>query len=377
VPIGRAADELLPCWYSDRDRPWLRDLLAEVEACAGRPLAELAARWRRATTDPRAGRRAAGVRHLVLRALRARRRSEDLGPLRRELFTAVAGGADRAAALAAIAAGHGRSAEDLAAHLFDDLPHARPVDCPDFLLDPTRLALATNLAIAKAVLLGAEAAELRLSGASRAVLQTAWLHGAHFSVRRATAATADLAWARAPDAAGPARGLAAIVPVLPWARRFELRARCRLGELAGTFVLTSHDPILPGPEPRTFDSRLERRFARDLRALSPDWELLREPVPLLLGGGRMVFPDFLLRHRGHGSAWLVEIAGLRDRGALDDKLAVLAAEPRFLLCLPAALVPAGFETHPRVLPFGRRVDAAALLGRLDRFSRLDPLDRPG
>jgi hypothetical protein len=47
--------EFVPAWLTDRDRPWLRDLLEEAEAATGRPVAELARRWRRSDPDPRAG----------------------------------------------------------------------------------------------------------------------------------------------------------------------------------------------------------------------------------------------------------------------------------------------------------------------------------
>ncbi len=363
LSITTTDGELVPAWYSDRDRPWLRKLLSELEACEGRPLSELMRRWQLRTVDPRVGERVAAARHLVLNGLRRGRRHADLAALRRELFVAVARGMPRADALSSVAARHGVSPAELDDGLFADLSHAAPIAWPWALFDPTRLILALNLAIAQGMLRTAEVAELRLLGASRAVLRTAWLHGAWFHVAGTAADDLVLRWQRTRTGVAGVRGLLAVLPTLPWADRFQLRARCDVRGERGNFALTTHDPILPGPEPCAFDSALEQRFARDVLASGHEWDLLREPAPIVVNG-QLGFPDFLLQHRPTAAAWLVEIAGLRDRTALPGKLAMLDAVPRLILLLPRALVPVDHRAHPRVLPFGRTVDAAAVLRRL-------------
>jgi hypothetical protein len=355
--------ELVPAWLDDRDRPWLRDLLHEAATACGRPVGELARRWRTADPDPRAGRRAAVAQHVVLALLRRAAEVPAGGPrLRAALFAAASSGQARDQALAAVAAAFATTPDDVLAQLFADLPHERRLRWPNPPLGPGHVLLAANLALAQGLLRRATAATLRLRGASRAVLRTAWLHGAYFRVRSFDGECGELTWR--PGPVGPRRphGLAAITPVLPWVQRYELRAHCQLANTQGTVVLATGDPLLPGPEPRRFDSALERAFARDFAALAPDWQVLREPVPLAVGDG-LAFPDFELRHAATGQRWLLEIAGLRDRKALARKVELLAAHPRLVLCVPGRGLGAELAAHPRVLPFGRRIDPVQVLAK--------------
>lgn len=356
--LTATGDELVPTWLTDHDRPWLRDVLGEAAAFAGQPFAALARHWRTAPRDPRPGRRLAIARHVLQRLLRRTAAPPTMTRLRQRLFTAAAT-MPRDDAFAAVAREHGLDPRSLANELFADLPHARRIVWPTPPPEPAWFALLTNLAIAQSLLRHATTADLELDGASRTVLKTAWLHGASFAI------DADphvrLRWRARTERRG---ALAAIAPVLPWARRFVLRAHCRIGEHRGTFVLATGDPILPGPEPRRFDSALEHTFANEFATLVPGGALHREPRPLVVDG-RLCFPDFAL-HAPGGEQWLVEIAGLRDRRALPHKLAALAAVPHYVLCLPKVLVPADFTDHPRIVPFTRRVDVGDVLTRIRR-----------
>lgn len=361
LPFLVVDGELVPAWSSDRDRPWLRDLLAEAEAAAGRPFGEVAAAWRRAPPDPRAGPRGPLARRVLLGWLGAPRPCRRThSAVRRALFAAAAAGTPRDAALAAVAAAHGTTPDALLAGLFADLPGERCIRWPSPPPDPSRLLLATNTRLVQGLLRHAHRASLRLRGASRAVLRTAWLHGAGLAIAAVDAEGAHLAWT--PPRPGATAALRALVPLLPWARSFDLRADCRIGRHRGVLRVATGDPLLPGPEPRRFDSALEATFAREFGRLAPEWELLREPTPVPLAHG-FAFPDFELLHRRSGERWHLELAGLRDGRALPAKLALLQ-QPRCLLCLPAAAVPAPFAGHPRLIPFRRRVDPAAVLAAL-------------
>ncbi|MEO6597507.1 MAG: DUF790 family protein [Planctomycetota bacterium] len=363
LSLTLADGELVPEWFSDRDRPWLRDLLHEAEAAAGLPLARIEQRWRRSDPDPRAGSRLAVAQYVLCALLRGAAKRPRLTAIRQELFAAAASGLEREEALHQVATAHRRPPDRLAAELFADLPHARVVVWPDLAPEPSRFALLANRAIAQGVIVHASSASLQLLGASRTLLRTAWLHGTGLSVTRIDGAGVLLHWRRESGGRRGARSLAALVPLLPWTRRYLLRARCVVGGHAGTLVLTTGDAILPGPEPRRFDSELERRFEQDFAAGASDWQLLREPVPIAVGDG-LAFPDFELRCRRTGQRWLLEIAGLRDRAALPGKLALLNHEPGYLLCLPRRFVPTAWSGHPRIVPFGRRVAADDVLARL-------------
>ena len=354
--------EIVPAWCTARDLPWLRDLLHEARAFVGRPLHELQRRWRTSDPDPRAGRLLASARTVLLAGLRGRHRGAGNRALRQALFTAAAA-RPRDEALADVAARHGLPVDTLLARLFADLGDARALAWPTPAPTPSDLLLAVNRAAARTLLRTASSAELRLSGHSRTVLRTAWLRGVHFTVHTHDAATSTLHWRPPAHGTRSGRHLAHLLPVLPWARWFELRAHCTVGPHRGTLVLTSHEALPPGPEPRAFDSRLEQRFAAAFTTLAPAWELLREPVPVRCGD-QLAFPDFLVRRRGeHGGCWL-EIAGLRERGALAGKAALLAQQERYVLCVPTRAATAALRAHPRVVPFRRDVEVTSVLACL-------------
>lgn len=356
-----ADGELVPAWLSDRDRPWLRDLLAGARAAVGTSIGGLRQRWRQCRADPRAGRAEAIARHVVLELLRAAAEVPPVSTRRQRLFLAIGGGQPREHALAVVAGAEGIAAGRLVDELFADLPDERAIAWPGF--DASRVILTANLALAQGLLLQATHARLRLRGSSRAVLKTAWLHGADLRVRRAEADSIGFEWTAGERGRGHARRLASLLPLLSWAHEFELRACCVLPGCRGDLVLTTGDPLLPGPEPSPYDSQIERAFAADFAALAPDWQLLREPRPLPIGE-HLAFPDFELFHPASGRRVLLEIAGLRDRAALAGKLAALAAAPDLLLCLPRGAVPPERADDPKILPFARRVDAAAVLARI-------------
>jgi hypothetical protein len=348
VPCARSDGELVPHWLTAADQPWLRELLLDAGSFVGKPLASLQARWRASDAPPRAGPRWPFVlqvlrRHLVPRAAAAT-------ALRARVFAAAAAGRARADVLAAAAAEFGIEQSAVPAALFADLGAARVVRWPAG-FDATRLRLDTNAAFARLLLATATAAELELHGASRAVLRTAWLHGAHFRCLAASPAGARLAWRPAPGDRRSGWRLASLVPVLPWTRRYVLRASCRWRRAVGTFVLSSLDELMPGAAPTPFDSRLERDLAAALVRALPEWDVAREPAPLPRGD-RLAFPDFALQRRGDArDAWWIEVAGLREPAALAGKLELLRAEGRYLLCLPRRWCVGELAAEPRVCGF--------------------------
>ncbi len=355
-----AADgELVPSWLGDRDRPWLRDLSASAEAFAGRSIADLERHWRDGENDPRAGPRQQAAVHVLAQWLRRCARATPRSAARWRLFRLAANGVARAQALTEVAAALRIASADLERTLYDDLPDRRAVVWPEPPPEPTRLALATNSALVRGLLRHAVAGELQVHGASRALSKTAWLLGAAPAVTCEPHSATTMVW----RAAAPV--MASLVPLLPWARRYRLRATCVLPRARGELVLGTGDPLLPGPEPQRFDSALERQFARDIARLLPEWEVVREPRAVATASG-LAFPDFELRPPRGRASWLCEIAGLRNAAALRAKVALLERCPRLVLCLPARHVPHEFRGHPRLVPFRRRVDAlvvAALVAR--------------
>jgi predicted nuclease of restriction endonuclease-like RecB superfamily len=370
-----ADDELVPTWFGDRDRPWLRDLLDDAEALAGQPFEVWRRRWARGDPDPRAGRTRQRIAVHVLAAwLKRRSRTPPRSELRRTLFELGASGVPREAALAETAKRHGTTVAALQQDLYRDLPDQRPVAWPSTPPDAGAFAAAINLALVRGMLHGSDQVAITVRGGSRALLRTAWLLGMHVQVDGRRDDRSRIVWpsptaSATTDASTGAsrRGPLSLVAMLPWCHRYRLQARCTIGGARGRLVVSSGDPIQPGPEPRRFDSNLERRFDQAFRREHPEWRVVREPCAVPTAHG-LAFPDFSLQAPGH-EPWLCEIAGLRDPLARAAKLALLPACPRLVLCLPRAAMDDRLRAHPRVVPFGRSVDAREVAEVVRRGSR--------
>jgi len=164
------------------------------------------------------------------------------------------------------------------------------------------------------------------------------------------------------------RALSSLLPRLALCPRFELRALCALADRALPLLLKSGDPIFPAQPPKPFDSKLEARFARDFAKAAPDWDLVREPAPLV-AGERLIFPDFALVHRRDPARrHLLEIVGFWTAAYLRDKLAGLRAArvDDLILCLDADRNCGPDELPPgaRVILYRKRVDPQAVLAVL-------------
>ncbi|HET6282154.1 MAG TPA: DUF790 family protein, partial [Polyangia bacterium] len=268
-----------------------------------------------------------------------------------------------------------------------DLPGERVVRAPDPLPGAAELVLRTNLAVVQAALMRASTIDLQVEGGVRPIVRLAKLRGLLCTVAEAASdgVTGPPA-ARDPvlQISGPfslfqhtrlyGRALAELVPHLAWCARFHLRAACALrGRLCNVSV-ESGAPIFPAPSPAPFDSHLEKRFARDIAKLAPDWDLLREPEAVR-AGATLIFPDFMLRHRIHPQRRvLIEVAGFWTPEYLTAKLEHLrqANLPAFILCIDdrRACGNGDLPVSPTtsIVRFRGRVDAAAVMREVERLA---------
>ena len=389
LPLRLLDDRAYLEYLGAQDEPWLRVLVAEMLRFEGRRRRELAERLAEPLPcdAPYFKRRAASrvlfrIWSRASDAAASRSRADRDVPtpvaVRAALFgAAAANDAPRAAVVADAAARLGVAPEAVEGALFADLPGERAVRAPDPIPTPAEIALHTNLALAQAVVMRAAHVSLRVEGGLRPIVRLAKFRGLLCNV----AAPAPGAPARL-DISGPfslfrhtlvyGRALAELLPHLAWCARFELAATARLRGRLAQVTMASGDPIFPARAPAPFDSKLEERFARDVARLAPDWDVIREPLPLQAGTS-LIFPDFLVRHRIHPERQaLVEIVGFWTPEYLTEKLARLrqAAPPAFVLCIDEERACALSEL-PLGLPvvtFRRRVDAAAVMREVERLT---------
>ncbi len=389
-------DRIVPRYLTERDHTWLRALLDEHARFEGQKRSELAARLQEPLPSP-APKAKLCVAARVLESMNRDRAESAISPpeARRRVFRGAADArGDRESILQKVGDEVNVTPAELESALFADLRGERRVPALPATLSPSSLALRANLAIVSSLLRRAATIRITAFGNTRAVVRHARLLGLICSVQKTSRAAprraandvstnrlgmmppSDDAMSGAViDVSGPlalfhhtevyGRALASLVPRLGWCNEFELVAQCALGQgkHLSTFELRSGDPIATGDELSRYDSRVEERFARDLRRAAPAWDLIREPKPVD-AGGVLMFPDFELLHRhGPKRRWLLEIVGFWTAEYLKEKLARLRAAglANLILCIDARR-----QCHDAELPRGRMRDPVQVEDRSSR-----------
>ena len=340
IPARIGGGRVLPAFLDERDQPWLHVLIDEMDRFSGRPLRELQQRLREPLPCAAPHFKLRAAAQLLLRMGKAEIKSEvSPAETRETLFVeaVVQTGKPRTAIVAAAAARLGLAPATLERALFADLPGERIFTGPSSPGSPHEVALRVNQLIARSLLFRASRVCIRAEGALRPVVRQAKLRGLICTVEDGDPPVLDLS--------GPyavfrrtllyGRALGELLPFLGWCARFELTATCMLRGQEGELHLQTGDPLFPASTPKPFDSKLEARFARDLKKAAPDWDLVREPEPIAVAS-TLIFPDFLLRHRLHPErSFLVEVMGFWSADYVARKLAQLrqANLHNLILCL--------------------------------------------
>jgi hypothetical protein len=368
---------VVPHFLAPHDDPWLRCLLEEHERFVGRPQRDWDARLR----DPLPCESPPGKLKLAIEVLarlgRGRRNAAVVLPKRaRALVFVEAAGTPEAppAVLAKVAASLGVSVADLRDSLFADLPGERLVCGLGEPLSSAELALRSNLALVQRLLFHADILRITVEGNTRILVRHAKWRGLICAVaERSGHQGASL------EISGPfalfrntrlyGRALGELIPLLAWCARFRLQADCVVDGRRVTLELATGDPIFPARAPSQYDSQLEERFAREFRRVAREWDLLREPEPIVAEGS-LIFPDFALQHRSDPSRrWLLEIVGFWTADYVARKLASYrnARVPELILCLDEARNCAEADVPPGalVVKFRRRVDPLAVLRAIE------------
>ena len=373
IPFRIVDERVLPAYLDARDVPWLRVLIEEVDRFRARPVRELLERLRQplpCATPPFKLRAAVAV---MLRLWKGELCAKVPPDKARELLFCAAAAqneSDRGAAFDAASHALGAAPADIERALFADLPGEKLVCAPANIPSPSDLALRTNQLILRSLLFHARRVRIKAEGATRPLVRQAKLRGLLCSVTDGTPPILDVS--------GPftvfrhtllyGRALGELVQFLPHCAHFKLRADCVLRGQVAILDVQSGDPFFPAEEPKAFDSKLEERFARDLKRAAPDWDLVREPDPVP-AGDTLIFPDFLLRHRlCPQRRFFVEILGFWSADYLVRKLALLRAAGlgNLILCLDESrgdelLPPALLPNEARIVRFRRRIDPRQVL----------------
>ncbi len=375
IPFRIVDGRVLPGFLDARDIPWLRVLMEEVDRFCGMPVRDLLDRLRQPLPCAAPAFKLRAAKAVLLRLWKSEL-CADVAPdkAREALFCAAAAHpASRALALESAARSLKVEPATVERVLFADLPGEKLVTAPATIPSPSDVALRTNLLVVRSLLFHARRVRIKAEGAIRPVVRQAKLRGLICTVthprddERSEDAILDLS--------GPftvfrhtllyGRALGELVQFLPHTAHFRLRADCVLREQETSLDLQSGDPIFPAEPPKPFDSKLEARFAKDFAKAAPDWDLVREPEPLAVGG-TIIFPDFCLRHRLFPERrFLLEIAGFWTADYLRRKLALLreANLDNLILCLDENRSCGDDELPPsaRVVRFRRRIDPQKVL----------------
>ncbi len=368
---------LIPTWLTAKDEIWLRELVAEAQACEGRRSDDADARILE-RVGPLAQRQGSARRVVEAVWTLERRRwtsrvDAPLSPERiREVVFDLAVGRSRAECLATAATILGIAEETILPSLFADRAGARRLVPPGTPCAPARLVETYNLALAQALLCRSTVVVALVRANVRPVVGYAKLHRLMASfdenAEGITRASISGPLALFHDTLKYGRALANWLPSLIATPGWSLEARVVLGEETLRLALDASAPL-----PRTHamarahDSKLEARFEKDLRRLTTSWSIVREGGVVRVGR-RTFYPDFVMASAGQKV--LVEVVGFWTPEYLAEKTTLLqGATMPIVLCVDERHAQGAFAADPRIVLFRRTIDAAAVVAACERAIR--------
>jgi predicted nuclease of restriction endonuclease-like RecB superfamily len=392
LTIGRASTTdrvrpFAPAYFTFADAPWLQALLDERSRFTG----QRRSLWRARAQHPLPVRAPLAKLRVALDMLDRLAKDRCVQPVaprtvRAALFRAAAD-FEKGAAIAVVARQLGLTPESVTEMLFADLPDERVLMPLPAAVNDTQFALLCNeLMIARCLQLALRV-RVFVDGNVRAVVRHVKWTGLLCVVRGSP--DNDMA---ALEVSGPyalfrhtrlyGRALASLLPRLARCNAYRLEADCLLhgGRELGRLTVRSGDPISPARELPRYDSRVEERFAIEFSRLAREWEVVREPRPIVTGTS-LFFPDFQLRRRSTGECYWLEIVGYWTHDYLAKKLAQLehAQLQRLILCVDEARCCSReqMEALGQVVWYKRRVDVLRVIAIVDPALRFALGERRG
>ncbi len=353
--------------FDDLDRPWIASLLDLVSAHLGQPWRVLLDRIEHSDLEIHPSRISTVVRAIRRLTGGKAERSRVARSVRAIVLGHPALDVDeRDARLAAAAARLGLPPNEIEPLLWADLAMERPVTLPDGPPQITTLLAHANLDRVQRAVRRARSVRLAVRGPANDLVRAITRFGliAKVTVEDGETVfdiTGPLALFHATTVYG--RALAQLVPLLAEQEHFQLDIDCQFD--GADRMLTVAPPLpLPTIRPSRTAPTPGERLARDLERVGHVVD--RSPDPIAIGDDVM-FPELAVTVDERRP--LVEIVGFSTAEHLTYKLErYAAAKVVVVLCVDVERC-AELLDDPRVIPFKKRIDAAALVQQLEKSSR--------
>lgn len=263
--------------------------------------------------------------------------------------------------------------------LFSDLPSEQSVGALDKELTHSEILLVANSHLVRSIIQRSERLDILIRGHVRPIVRQAMLRGL---ICIAKPLSGNRVYDAVISLSGPlgifrhsrlyGRYLMEIMPFLANCDSYSLKATVPDAKGKQAWVIQSGDPIKPVLSPK-FDSQIERRFERDFKRATKDFDLVREPQAVQ-AGTRLIFPDFSILHRTNPNmVWMLEIVGYWTETYLRKKIDNLNAAniQNLIICVSKRLGNSDqWPSHARVVYFDRWIDVNEILKILEELCRV-------
>jgi len=375
----RKRDDLtrVPAWLSSKDEVWIAPLCEEMEAFAGRQVAEVDARVKE-LADLMAQRFGASRRAIEgIWVVERHRWTKSVAspippPTIRKVLFELAAVQDHAAALAEAARLLELEPDALRRALFADRRAERVLGAPKQRRSPSEIVEQYNLALAQSLLCRSLRIVALVRTNARHVLSYAKLLGLMATFveqpeENGVELTLSGPLALFRDTMKYGHLVARFVPALASTPGWSALADVRLFGEEHELLLSHLDPLPRAHAlPVATDSVVEKRLATDLRKIGParGWELERESSVVRVGQS-LFYPDFaLVSARGKV---LVEVVGFWTPEYLQKKRQALAAVTQpMVVCVALKQADALGVSGPNVVTYRDRIDAEELIRAAER-----------
>ncbi len=352
--------------FDDFDRPWITSLLDLVAAHVGRPWRVLLDRIEHSDLEVHPSRIATVVRAVRRLSGGKAERARIARAVRALVLGHPAIGADeRDVRLAAAAAKLGLPPNEVEPLLWADLALERPVTLPESPLRVDALLAFANLDRIQRSVRRARSMTLRVRGPANELIRTVARYGLIAKVTREAGRTAETVL----EITGPlalfhhttvyGKALAQLVPLLAEHAQFTLEMSCDFDGIERTLRVAPPLQLPTVPASRRAPGPGER-LARDLERAGHAVDRAPDPI---IAGDDVLFSELAVTVGDR--RWLIEVAGFSTAEHLTYKLEryELAGIADVVLCVDVERSTEILD-DPRVVPFKKRVDARALVGRL-------------